>query len=113
MALWKIEYWNNESTGKSPIQKWLSKLTTEQLDAVFVEISQLENRGNELELPQSKALGKGLFELREMEYGYRIYYGFNGKHIIIVLAAGDKTSQDRDIKIARDRLSQIKKGIKK
>jgi len=67
MALWKIDYWSNSATGKSPIQKWFDKLTIEQLDAVFIQLSQLENRGNELELPQSKALGKGLFELREME----------------------------------------------
>ena len=61
-------------------------------------------------MPDSKALGKGLFELREMQYGYRIYYGFHGKCIVIIVAAGDKTSQDHDIKIARQRLSQVKKG---
>ncbi len=83
------------------------------MNAVFIQISQLEKVGNKLGLPHSKALGKGLFELREMQYGYRIYYGFHGKCVIIVLGAGDKTSQDRDIKIARDRLFQIKKGIKK
>ena len=44
-----------------------------------------------------------------MKYGYRIYYGFHGKLIIVVVAAGDKTSQDRDIKVARQRLLQIKK----
>ena len=107
MALWKIEYWSNLDTGKSPIQKWFDKLTVEQLDAVFIQLSKLENRGNELELPQSKALGKGLFELRERRYGYRIYYGFSGKHLIILLAAGNKTSQERDMKIARERLSKL------
>jgi putative addiction module killer protein len=66
--------------------------------------------GNELPLSLSKALGKGLFELKERNYGYRIYYGFYKKCIIIVVAAGDKTSQDRDIKVARERLSKIKKG---
>ena len=68
----------------------------------------LEITGNVLRLPHSRALGQGLFELRESRYGLRIYYGFHGKHIIIVLAAGDKRTQEKDIKIARNRLSKTK-----
>lgn len=60
--------------------------------------------GNELKLPHSKSLGKGLFELRERRYGYRVYYCFYGKAIVILLAAGDKKSQNNDIKVARERL---------
>ncbi len=110
MSLWKIEYWKSPETETGPVKKWINKLTKDQYNAVFKKLYILEEIGNELELPHSRSLGKGLFELRDMEYGYRIYYGFNGKYIIIVVAAGDKTSQDRDIKIARQRLSQIKKG---
>lgn len=62
-----------------------------------------------LKLPHSKALGKGLFELRERKYGYRVYYGFLKKYIIILLAAGDKNSQEKDILIARGRLAEYKK----
>ncbi len=67
----------------------------------------LREVGNELRLPHSRPLGDGLFELRDRRYGYRIYYGFSGKHLIILLAAGNKTSQERDMKIARERLSKI------
>src|SRR3990167_2351920 len=90
MALCKIEYWKNSESGNSPIQKWLYKLTEEQTKKIFIEISQLCKLGNKLGLPQSRALGKGLFELREMEYGYRIYYGFHGKQVVILLTIGDK-----------------------
>ena len=110
MLLWKIRYWNNEETGNSPVEKWLSKLTDEKLAMISEELSKLAQRGNELNMPHSKALGQGLFELREREFGLRIYYGFNGECIVILLAAGDKTSQDRDIKTARTRLLTIKKG---
>ena len=110
MTLWKIEYWKNADSGNSPIEKWLYKLTEEQAKKIFIEISQLSKFGNKLGLPQSRALGKGLFELREMVYGYRIYYGFHGKQIVILLTIGDKTSQEHDIKIARHRLMQVKKG---
>ena len=110
MALWTVEYWKNSETGNSPFEKWLSKLTKEQQCLIIDQIYRLKRAGNLLMLPHSKSLGKGLFELREMKYGYRMYYGFNGKCIIIIFAAGDKTSQDRDIIVARQRLLQVKKG---
>jgi putative addiction module killer protein len=107
MNVWKIEYWS-EGENKSPIEKWLNKLEKNQIKNVYKEIGFLKKLGNELKLPHSKALGGGLFELREKEFGYRIYCGFQGQYLIILLAAGDKTGQDRDIKIARERLFKIK-----
>lgn len=107
MKRWQIEYWDTKR-GRNPIEKWLDKLTNEQLKSVAKELSILEESGNELKLPHSKALGKGLFELRERRYGYRIYYGFVGEDMIILLAAGDKKSQDKDILVARKRLSEFR-----
>lgn len=106
MSKWQIEYWEGPQ-GKSPVEKWLDKLTKDQLKSVAKEVKMLEEIGNELKLPHSRALGDGLFELRERRYGYRIYYGFHGEQLIILLAAGDKSSQERDIKVARDRLSKL------
>lgn len=103
MKLWQIRYWTTGNT-RGPISKWLDKLPKEHLKSVAREISLLEETGNELKLPHSKALSKGLFELRERQYGYRKYCSFKGELIIILLAAGDKKSQERDIKIARERL---------
>ncbi len=103
MRKWIIQYWTNEN-GKSSIEKWLDKLTKEQLNSVAEELSKLEELGNELKLPHSRALGKGLFELRERQFGYRIYYCFKGNQLIILLTAGDKKSQEKDIKIAYKRL---------
>jgi putative addiction module killer protein len=104
---WTIQYWTNIS-GKSPIEKWLDKLTKEQLNSVAEELSVLEELGNTLKLPHSRALGKGLFELRERQFGYRIYYCFKGNQLIILLTAGDKKSQEKDIKTAYKRLSEDK-----
>jgi putative addiction module killer protein len=100
---WQIHYWTNES-GKSPIEKWLDKLTKEQFTYVAEELDILEQLGNNLKLPHSRALGKGLFELRERQFGYRLYYCFKENKIIILLAAGDKKSQEKDIKVAYKRL---------
>ena len=104
--IWNIEYWDEEN-GKSPIKKWLYDLPKEHFIKVTKEIRLLEIIGNKVKPPHSKALGDKLFELREQKYGYRIYYGFKESKIIIILTAGDKTNQDRDIKLARKRLSQI------
>jgi putative addiction module killer protein len=103
MKKWQIDYWVTNA-GKNSIEKWLDKLTIEQIKAVAKEIKILEKTGNELKLPHSGLLGGGLFELRERRFGYRIYYGFKENNAIILVAAGDKKSQEADIIIARERL---------
>ena len=105
MRKWNIEYWVDES-GKRSVERWFLKLTKQQFKAISKELKLLEFCGNDLKLPHSRALGQGLFELRERSYGYRIYYGFYRNKIIVLLHAGDKNKQQNDIKIARARLAQ-------
>jgi len=106
MTKWFIQY-PIGITGKNLIEKWLDKLTAEQLKSVAKEIKMLEIAGNELKLPHSKALNNGLFELRERRFGYRIYYCFRENNIILLLIAGDKQSQEKNIKTARERLATL------
>ena len=106
MKKWNIEYWVTGS-GSSPIAKWIQKLTVEQAASVTKELRILEKLGNELRLPHSRSLSKGLFELRERQFGYRLYYCFKEDKLIILLAAGDKKSQDTDIKTAYKRLEDL------
>lgn len=105
--MWKIKYWVKGDS--NPIAKWLDKLTKEQFKSIDKEITLLGKIGNELALPHSRSLGKGLFELRERRFGFRIYYCFKDNQIIILLAAGDKKTQINDIKHARERLATIGK----
>jgi putative addiction module killer protein len=58
---------------------------------------ELENLGD------SKSLRGGLMEMR-IDYGagYRIYYVRRGAEIVILLCAGDKRTQQQDIKRARE-----------
>jgi len=106
MKKWTLDYWDDES-GKHSVERWLQKLTHEHFKAVFKKLKLLEKMGNDLKLPHSRPLGKGLFELREFNYGYRVYYGFYKDKLIILLHAGDKDTQQKDIKVARGRLAKM------
>ena len=45
-----------------------------------------------------KGLGSGVFELRiDFSPSYRIYFGKDGDHLIILLGGGTKRRQQRDI----------------
>ncbi len=47
-------------------------------------------------------MGGGVSELR-VDYGpgYRVYFGQHGKTIVVLLCGGDKRTQERDIRLAR------------
>ena len=52
-------------------------------------------------LGDHRSIGHGIVELR-IHYGpgYRIYVGLHGQELIVLLVAGDKRSQDKDIRNA-------------
>lgn len=54
-------------------------------------------------MSDAKSLGRGLWETR-IHYGpgYRLYYVWRGQRVIVLLCGGDKSSQGRDIKKARE-----------
>jgi putative addiction module killer protein len=50
-----------------------------------------------------KALGENLYEMRmTVGLGYRLYYLQRGPALIFLLAGGDKSTQDNDIKRAKE-----------
>jgi putative addiction module killer protein len=86
------------------IEKWLHERTKEQKTAIARRLLLLQKLGPDLGMPNVKALGNGLYELREMSFGYRLYFYFDRENnkIIVVVAAGEKDTQERDIRKAKE-----------
>ena len=87
------------SDGLAPFDRWIAKLKDGRAKArILVQLDRLSNG-----LPGDwKSVGEGVFELRIFEgKGYRVYFAREGKSIVILLCGGDKSTQGRDIKLAK------------
>jgi putative addiction module killer protein len=95
--------------GRVPFREWRRALkdpaTRQRVDARLGRI-----RGGNL--GDHRDLGGGLFELRlDFGPGYRIYFTREGRTVVVLLAAGEKHGQDRDIDRARDYLRDWKERM--
>jgi len=86
--------------GRSPFAEWFDDLDAVTAVRVDRYIRRLE-AGN---FGAAKPLRDGVFELRlDFGPGYRVYYGREGRTIIILLGGGSKRRQDADIAAAVER----------
>ncbi len=59
-----------------------------------------------------KSIGNGVSEIRiDVGAGYRLYFTRRGLDIIFLLCAGDKSSQRRDIEMAKSIAEHIRNSI--
>ncbi len=85
--------------GKCPFEDWLNSLKdpafARAVDARLVRIRD----GN---FGDHKGVGNGVYELRVPKGpGLRVYYGLKGDDLVIIIGGGDKSTQQRDIKMAK------------
>ena len=95
----RIRIYETEN-GKRPFEEWVKDLrdppTARRIQARLAGVS----AGN---LGDTKSVGEGVYELRlAFGAGYRIYFGSIDNELIILLCGGDKSSQDKDIKKAKE-----------
>ena len=91
--------------GRSPFAEWFDELDAVTAARVDRYVRRLE-AGN---FGAAKLLHDGVFELRlDFGPGYRVYYGREGRTIIILLCGGSKRRQDADIAAAVERWKRYK-----
>jgi putative addiction module killer protein len=85
--------------GKSLFKEWLKSLSIKFQARIQARILRFEE-GN---LGDSKSVGGGVWEARfDFGPGFRVYFAFEGKEVILLLLGGNKSTQKRDIKKAQE-----------
>jgi putative addiction module killer protein len=104
-----VLYFENDN-GESPYLEWESKLDTAARAATRIRINRVR-LGN---FGDCEPVGDGLSELKiHLGPGYRIYFGKLKDTVVIILCGGDKKSQRRDIKKAKEYWQLYKNSLKK
>jgi putative addiction module killer protein len=86
--------------GKVPFSDWMESLETQPIyGKIMARLERVEN-GN---FGNHHGVGEGVFELViDFGPGYRVYFGQDGQHLVILLVGGSKSTQQSDIQTAKD-----------
>ena len=89
-----------KDNGKAPFLEWINSLDMKQQVIVDRYIQRVAQGGAGKAV---KSLKDGIFEIKiPYSSGLRVYFGEDGKKIILLLIGGDKKTQNRDIKKAKE-----------
>jgi putative addiction module killer protein len=81
----------------APFRRWFDALDHQAAAWVAIAI----DRPGEGNTSNAKALGEGVSELRiNRGPGYRVYFGWDGKVLVILLGGGTKKRQQSDMQTA-------------
>ena len=102
-----LEFYETED-GKKPVEEFLDSLNDKMAAKMVGLMELLEEKGNELRMPYSEALGDGIFELRckqGTDITRVLYFFYYGGKIIITNGFTKKTQKipSNEIKLAKGR----------
>ena len=85
--------------------RWLAALADQRAVAKITSRIERLGMGNPGDV---RPVGEGVSEMR-LTYGpgYRVYYKQTGRKIVVILYGGDKSTQDNDIRRAREIAAQL------
>jgi putative addiction module killer protein len=97
-AVIRVDHYQMAS-GRFPFKEWIEALKDKKsrfvIDRRIARIS-LGNQGD------YRSVGGGVSEMRiHFGPGFRVYFLIDGAKVVVLLCGGDKRSQGRDIKAAR------------
>ncbi|CAN5401435.1 type II toxin-antitoxin system RelE/ParE family toxin [soil metagenome] len=88
-----------EVTATTTFMRWLNGLRDAKAQTIIAARIERVKVGN---FGDCKSVGDGVSELRiAFGPGYRLYYTVEERKIVILLAGGDKSTQQRDIAAAK------------
>jgi len=104
----KIEHYQSDN-GHIPFDEWFDSLDGRHQAAIERRVAAVEEYDH---FGDCSSLKGGLYEMRLLGPGLRIYFAIVGNAIVLLLGDSDKGSQKRAVKAARDRLRDFKKRTK-
>jgi putative addiction module killer protein len=91
-----VEY--ETESGESPFGDWFNSLHAPAAAKVTLALIRL-GQGNTSNV---ESVGAGIHEFKiDFGPGYRIYFGYDGKELVVLVAGGSKKRQARDIETAK------------
>lgn len=82
-----------------PFEDWLDSLDRTMRQRILARVARMKHG----QFGDCKAIDRSLYELRLFfGPGYRVYFGEHRGCAILILAGGDKSTQNKDIKKAKD-----------
>ena len=104
----EVRYYLDRSAN-CPYRQWAEGLDLAALRRVERSIARLAE-GN---VSNVKSVGEGVHELKiDFGPGYRIYFGWQGRTLVVILGGGTKKRQNKDIAEAKERWSDFKDRVR-
>lgn len=95
-----------DERGKKPFTVWIESLRDARTRRRILQRIMRVEDGN---YGDYKSLKDGLYEMRlHFGSGYRVYFGEDGETVVILLCGGDKSTQKKDIEIAKSYWKEYK-----
>jgi putative addiction module killer protein len=88
-----------QATGERPFERWFEKLRDKRAQSrILIRLRHVQAGS----FGDCKPVGEGVLDLRiDVGAGYRVYCGRLGGELVILLCGGDKSSQSKDIELAK------------
>ena len=86
--------------GRRPFSDWLASFLDKRMEArIRARLDRIQS-GN---FGDTRLVDTGVWEIRfHFGPGYRVYFGLDGNTLVILLCGGDKSTQNSDIRHARE-----------